>query len=110
MPKQQVTRQWVSLDTNDTASNGKALCKHCGFMVAVCQKQDIKLHLHVVKYRVKQNKKQYLHIVKYFEERERHSTANNHLVHFVQQVLNEQNLVCHLCTVMHKHRPQFSHS
>jgi len=44
---------------------------------------------------------QYLHVVKDFEERECHSTSDDHLVHFVQQILNQQNLVCHLCSAPH---------
>ena len=38
----------------------------------------------------------YLHVVKYFEERECHSTSYNHFVYFVQQILNQQNLVLYL--------------
>ena len=53
-------------------------------MASVYDKQDVRL---------------YLHVVQDFEERECHSTADNHLIYFVQQILNQQNLVRHLCTV-----------
>jgi len=56
-------------------------------MVTVYQKPAIKLHLHVVKD---------------FEERECHSTSDDHFIHLVQQILDQQNLVCHLRTVTQK--------
>ena len=42
--------------------------------------------------------KSYLHVVENFEERERHSTANNHLVHLVQHTLDQLDLVGHFCS------------
>mmetsp|Transcript_4754 Transcript_4754/g.12017 ORF Transcript_4754/g.12017 Transcript_4754/m.12017 type:complete len:218 (+) Transcript_4754:525-1178(+) len=36
-------------------------------------------------------------VLGYLQEGERHAPTNDHLVHFVQQVLDEQNLVAHLC-------------
>ena len=36
--------------------------------------------------------------MKDFEERESHSAADDHLIHFVQQILNQQDLVRHLRT------------
>ena len=45
----------------------------------------------------------YLHVVKDFKKRERHSTSDNHLIHFVQQILNQQYLVWDLCTAKHTH-------
>jgi len=41
--------------------------------------------------------------MKDFKERERHSTSDNHLVHFVQQILYQQYLVRDLCTAKQTH-------
>lgn len=38
----------------------------------------------------------YLHVFGDFEEGECHTSHNHHLIHFVQHVLNELNLVLHL--------------
>lgn len=39
-----------------------------------------------------------LHAVQHLQESERHAAADNHLIHLVQQVLNELNLIGHLCS------------
>jgi len=38
----------------------------------------------------------YFHVVENFEERERHASTDDHLIHFVQHALNQLDLVSHL--------------
>ena len=37
-------------------------------------------------------------VVENLEESEGHASTNDHFNHFVEEVLNEQNLISHLCT------------
>jgi hypothetical protein len=39
-----------------------------------------------------------LHIIGHFKECEGHSSTNDHLIHFVQHVLNQLNFISNLCT------------
>lgn len=37
----------------------------------------------------------YLHVVEHFEEGERHSTANDHLIDLIQHVIDQLDLILH---------------
>ena len=50
-----------------------------------------------VSHKVKDSKT-YLHVVDDLEEGEGHAPTNDHLVDFIEETLNEQNLVSHLRT------------
>ena len=44
----------------------------------------------------------YLHVVEDFQKREGHSASNDHFIHFIKQVLNQQDLISNFGSVQRK--------